>query len=143
MLLPAANGLVAVKDVKAPPLKLPDTLAEEMLSPAPSVSAAAGLVKYAYSVTAPNSTGTAQLVVTLTGALAFVAPFGTRLKFTKPGAAVIVMELVSVALRFTLAAFEFSCAQTLDGSRVKAAASNARAKLLHPIRLSARTPVFR
>jgi hypothetical protein len=44
-LLPAANGLAPVKAVNAPPLTLPDTLLDDMLSPAPSVRAAAALVK--------------------------------------------------------------------------------------------------
>ena len=61
-LLSAASGLVPVKAVKAPPLKLPDTLAEGILSLAPSVSPAAGLVKYAYSAMLPKTSGSLQLV---------------------------------------------------------------------------------
>ena len=86
-----------LKAVKAPPLKLPDTFAEGMLSLAPSVSAVAGLVKYAYSAMLPKMSGSLQLVVMLTGALPDAAPFRTRLKFTSPGAAVMVMPLLRQA----------------------------------------------
>ena len=108
MLLPAPNGFVPVNAVKAPPLKLADTLADGMLSPAPSVSAAAGAVKYAYSVTVPNRIGSDHVVVMLTAALPFATPFRTRLKFTSPGAAVMEIALFNVALIFTAAGLDFS-----------------------------------
>ena len=106
MLLPAANGLVPVNGVKAPPVVLPDTLADGMLSPTPSERAAVGLLKYAYSVTLPNKTGTTQDVVILIGTLPVETPLRTRAKFTKPGAALMVLALFSVALRFTPAALD-------------------------------------
>jgi len=127
MLLPAANGLVPVKAVKAPPLKLPATLAEGMLSPAPSVSAAAEVVKYAYSFTLPNRNGTVQEVVILTGALPVEMPLRRRAKLTKPGAAVIVTELFSAALRFTLAVLDFSWALAVEGIRTRMAVNDKRA----------------
>src|SRR5882762_4328096 len=130
MLLPAANGLVPVKAVKAPPLKLPVTLADGMLSPAPSVRAAAEVVKYAYSFTLPKRNGTVQEVVILTGALPVEMPLRRRAKLTKPGAAVIVTELASAALRFTLAVLEFSWALAIEGIRERIAEANATAILL-------------
>ena len=60
-----------MKGVKAPPFALPDTFAEGMLSPNPSVSAAAELLKYAYSLTVPKKTGSTQEVVMFTAALPF------------------------------------------------------------------------
>ena len=42
---PAAKGLVAVKAAKAPASALPDTFAEGMLSPAPSLRAVPGAIK--------------------------------------------------------------------------------------------------
>jgi hypothetical protein len=143
MLLPAAKGLMAVKGVKAPPLKLPVTLAEAMLSRAPSVNAAAGLVKYAYSVTVPKAMGSTQCVVMLTGELLVEAPLGRRAKLTDPGAAVIVMELFSVALRFTLAVLEFSCAPVLKGIRANAATANNRGTPLYPRELFFRAALYR
>jgi hypothetical protein len=121
--------------VNAPPLKLADTLAEGTLSPAPSVSAAAGLVEYAYSVMMPNRSGTAQVVVMVTGELPVEVPLRRRAKLTNPGAAVIVMELFSVALRFTLAILEFSWALALEGIRARTATANARANPPHPTSL--------
>jgi len=132
MLLPAANGLAPVNAVKAPPLKLPATLAEGILSAAPSVRAATEDVKYAYSLTLPMRKGSAQVVVILTGALPVEMPLRRRVKLTNPGAAVIVMALPSVALRFTVATWEFSWALALEGIRARAAASNARAIPRYP-----------
>lgn len=42
---PAAKGLLAVKAAKAPAFALPETFAEGMLSPAPSLKAVPGAVK--------------------------------------------------------------------------------------------------
>jgi hypothetical protein len=75
----------------------------------------------------PNRNGTVQEVVILTGALPVEMPLRRRAKLTKPGAAVIVTELVSAALRFTLAVVEFSCALAIEGFRARTAAANARA----------------
>jgi hypothetical protein len=116
-----------VKAVKAPPLKLPDTLEEGMLSLAPSVSAAGGLVKYAYSEILPKMSGSLQLVVMLTGALPAAVPFRTRVKFTSPGAAVMVMPLFSVALRFTVATLDLICAPAGEGQIAKRIPSNTNA----------------
>src|ERR1700682_1604159 len=126
MLLPAANGLAPVNAVKAPPLKLPATLAEGILSAAPSVRAATEDVKYAYSLTLPMRKGSAQVVVILTGALPVEMPLRRRVKLTNPGAAVIVMALLAVAC------WEFSWALALEGIRARAAASNARAIPRYP-----------
>ena len=125
MLLPAAKGLVPANAVNAPPSKLPDTLAEGMLSPAPSASAEPGLAKNAYSVTWPNRIGRTQLVVMLTGTLPFATPLGGRLKFTKPGAAVTVIELFSAALSDTVAVFEFNCANIHEGNKLRSATKKA------------------
>jgi hypothetical protein len=126
MLLPAANGLVPVKAVKAAPLKLAETFAEGMLSPDPSVSAAAGPVKYAYSVTVPHRTGSTQVVVILTGVFPFEMPLRRRAKLTAPGAAVIVMALLRDALRFTVEILEFSWASALDGIKTRIDAAKTR-----------------
>src|SRR5438309_355190 len=136
MLLPAANGLAPVKAVKAPPLTLPDTFAEGMLSPAPSARADAEEVKYAYSLTVPMKNGSVQVVVILMGALPVEMPLRRSAKLTNPGAAVIVMAVLSAALRFTFAILEFSWALHLMGIRARTAAANARAIPLRPTRIS-------
>jgi len=78
MLLPAANGLAPVNATNAPPLTLPDTLDEGILSLAPSVRAAAALVKYAYVVAVPTLGLSVQLVVTVITELPVAVPLGTR-----------------------------------------------------------------
>jgi hypothetical protein len=100
-----------------------------MLSAAPSVSAAAALTKYAYSVTVPNRVVSVQAVVMLTGELPVATPFRMSVKFTSPGAAVIVMELFSVALRFTVARLDFNCAPAPAGTKAKATVRKRSAKL--------------
>src|SRR4029077_11333906 len=111
MLLPAAKGLAPVNAPNPPPLTLPVTLDEGILSAAPSVRAAAALVKEAYTVTAPTAGFNVQLVFTVTGTLPFAVPFGTSAKFTRPGAAVTVSEVVRPAARLTPAILELSCAR--------------------------------
>jgi hypothetical protein len=119
-----------VKGVKAPPFALPDTFAEGMLSPNPSVSAAAELLKYAYSLTVPKKTGSTQEVVMFTVALPFETPLGSSAKLTNPGDAVIVMALLSVAFRVTPAAPEFNWALACEGMRARIAV---RAALANPL----------
>jgi hypothetical protein len=112
MLLPAANGLAPVNAPNAPPLTLPDTLDEGILSLAPSVRAAAAFVKYAYVVTAPTLGLNVQLVFTVIVALPFEVPFAMSAKLTKPGDAVTVREVVKLAAKLTPAILELSCACT-------------------------------
>jgi hypothetical protein len=54
---------------------------------------------------------------------------------TDPGPAVTVMELLIVALRFTVATLEFRWALTLTGIRARTATANARGSPLHPASL--------
>ena len=109
-LLAAANGLAPVNAPNAPPLTLPDTLLDGILSPAPSVRAAAALVKYAYVLTEPTLGLNVQLVFMVMVALPFVIPFLIRGKLTNPGDAVTVSDVVRFAARLTPAMLEFSCA---------------------------------
>jgi hypothetical protein len=142
MLLPAASGLAPVKAVYAAPLKLPATLAEGMLSLAPSVSATAGLLKYAYSEMLPKMSGNVQLVVIVTGALPVAVPFRTRLKFTSPGAAVMVRPLLSVALRLTAAGLDLICAPALPGKKAKKNPNKTSTDPRHAVRVSLRTRIL-
>jgi hypothetical protein len=111
MLLFAANGLAPVKGPNAPLFTLPFTLDDGMLSPLPSVSAAAALVKYAYVVAVPALGFSVQAVVTLITALPVAVPLGTSAKFTRPGDAVTVKDVVNVPLRLTLPTNELTCAR--------------------------------
>ena len=104
------NGVAPVNAPNAPPFTLPDTLEGGMLSPAPSVSAATGLVKKAYVLTVPMRNVRVQLVFTVMVALPLAVPFRTSAKFTVPGDAVTVREVVKFAPRLTPAMLEFSCA---------------------------------
>jgi hypothetical protein len=112
-------------------LALADTLADGMLSLAPSLNAAVALLKYAYSVTVPMRIGSVQDVVMLTGAFPFATPFRTRAKFTNPGAAITVMELLREALRLTFAIFDFNWAWAARGS-IGTATNNVRAIPTYP-----------
>ena len=123
-LLAPENGLVPVKGVNAPPFGLPSTLVEGMLLPAPSASAAAALLKKAYTVTVFGGFRT-QLVVIVMVELPLATPFGRRAKFTRPGAADTVSEEFTTALRFTAAAFEFNCAWRAE-AHASTSASRAR-----------------
>jgi hypothetical protein len=113
MLPPTVNGLVPVKAALAPPFTLPETLDEGMLSGgvAPSVSAAAVLVKYAYVATLVREGCSTQVVVTVTAELPAAGPFGANVKLTVPGVADTERDSARRALRLTLAGFEFNWAQ--------------------------------
>ena len=79
-----------------------------MLSPAPSVSAAGALEKYAHAVTAPTLGRKVQAVVTTIAALPFATPPGTNAKLTRPGDALRVREVVKTAFKLTVAILELS-----------------------------------
>jgi hypothetical protein len=57
-----------------------------------------------------------QVVVMFTGALPFATPFGGSAKFTNPGAADTVRDVVRTAFRLILAMFELSWACATDGN---------------------------
>ena len=61
----------------------------------------------------------------LMGTLPVAVPLRTRLKFTRPGAAVTVMPVLSVALRLTVAGFDFNCARAPEGSSASKTAMQA------------------
>jgi len=114
--LPAAKGLMPVKGPNAPPLGLPETLEDGMLSPAPSERAEGGLEKYAQTVTAPTLGCKVQAVVMATVALPFATPLGKSAKLTKPGDAERLKEVVNTAFKLMPAMFELSWACATEGT---------------------------
>lgn len=85
MLPPVEKGPEPVKGSSLPEASVPETF-DEGIFDAPEVSAAAGAVKYAYTVmTLPRSSS--HCVVMFTGVLPGATPLGDRRNVTSPGLA--------------------------------------------------------
>jgi hypothetical protein len=100
-----------------------------MLCPPPSVKADTEFEKYAYVVTVggapePNT----HAVLTTTVGLPVATPFEIRLKFTRPGDAATEIESPRIAVKFTPAMLDRTCAFASDANALKATAANSTAQ---------------
>jgi hypothetical protein len=111
-LVPVPNGLFPVKAENEPPFGLPVRFAAGMLSPEPSVKAAVALEANAYSVKLLRVASNAQAVVIEICDEPAAVPLEASVKFTLEGLAEIVSDSGSVAVRFTVAELELTCAST-------------------------------
>ena len=109
-LVPVPNGLFPVKLENAPLFGLPVRFAAGMLWPEPSVRAAVALEANAYNVTLLRVAKSAHAVVTEICADPAAVPLAASVKFTLAGVAAMVSDSGNVAVKFTVAELEFSCA---------------------------------
>ena len=92
-------------------------------------------------MTAPTLGRKVQLVVTVIAELPVAEPFGTRVKFTKPGVAVMETPSLRVAFRLTVPRFELACAPASLGARTKRIAAIAKQETHHGRRLALRESI--
>ena len=109
-LVPVPNGLFPVNGENAPLFGLPVRFAAGMLCPEPSVRAAVALDANAYRVTLLRVARSAHAVVTDICDEPAAVPLAASVKFTLAGVAKMVSDSGNVAVRFTVAELEFTCA---------------------------------
>jgi hypothetical protein len=121
------NGTVVVSAVNGPALLEISKPAEGILSPAPSVRAAAELAKKAYTFTLPTLGFSAQAVVAVIPVLpGLLALPGVNVKFTALLDNDTVSESLRTACRVMVLAPEFStCASERDANAAKASTNTA------------------
>ena len=129
-LVPVPNELFPVKAENEPPFGLPVRFAAGMLSPEPSVKAAVALEANAYTVKLLRVASKAQAVVIEICDEPAAVPLEARVKFTFVGLAEIVKDSGKVAVKFTVAEFEFTCASATAAQPIVAS-----------VRTAAREPV--
>src|SRR5260370_7905293 len=97
-----------------------------MLSPTPSVRAAAALAKYAYTPTAVRPGFNVQAVVAVMLVVpGFAALPALSVKFTALAERFSVRDSVRLALRAMVCAPEFNCADAIDAAKVIASTATA------------------
>src|SRR5207245_4356459 len=122
---------VLVSAVDAPPLSEMKKAEDGMLSPTPSVRAAAALAKYAYTPTAVRPGFNVQAVVAVMLVLpGFAALPALSVKFTALAERFSVRDSVRLALRAMVCAPEFNCADAIDAATVIASTTTAIRKNL-------------
>ena len=135
-LVPVPNELFDVKLENAPPFGLPVRFAAGMLFPEPSVKAAVALEQNAYSVKLLRVANNAHAVVIEICDDPAAVPLDASVKLTLDGLADIVSDSGSVAVKFTVAEFELTCASAIDAQPIAASVKTTAARAPHFSRCS-------
>src|SRR5713101_4563917 len=132
--LAAPKTTVLVNAVDAPPLSEMKNAEDGMLSPTPSVRAAAALAKYAYTPSSVRPGFNVQAVVAVMLVLpGFAALPALSAKFTALAERFSVRDSVRLALRAMVCAPEFNCADAIDAANVIASTATAIRKNIRGI----------
>src|SRR6266568_2544460 len=117
--LAAPKTTVLVSAVDAPPLSEIKNAEDGMLSPTPSVKAAAALAKYAYTPTAVRPGFNVHAVVAVMLVLPALAALpALSVKFTALAERLSVSDSVKLAFKAIVCAPELSCADAMDTANV-------------------------